>query len=50
MLVHLTEQMDGPGVRERIVAEASTLFTGDIVYGEDLLQVPTSGAQVAKLT
>ena len=50
VLVHLTEQMEGPGVRERIVAEASTVFNGDIIYGEDLLQVPTEGAQVAKLT
>ena len=50
VLVHLTEQMEGPGVRERIVAEASREFSGDIVYGEDLLQVPTTGPQVAKLT
>lgn len=50
VLVHLTEQMQGPGVRERIVAEASTLFKGEIVYGEDLLQVPVGGVRVAKLT
>jgi ribonuclease Z len=50
VLIHLTEQMEGPGVRERIIAEASTLFRGEIVYGEDLLQVPIGGVQVKKLT
>ena len=50
VLVHLTEQMEGAGVRERIVAEASRLFDGHVVYGEDLLQVPLGGVKLAKLT
>jgi ribonuclease BN (tRNA processing enzyme) len=50
VLIHLTEQMQGPGIREKIVAEASSLFKGDIVYGEDLLQVPINGVEVARIS
>ena len=50
VLVHLTEQMEGAGVRARIVAEASRLFDGHVVYGVDLLQVPLGGVKLAKLT
>ncbi|MFH1570752.1 MAG: hypothetical protein ABIL09_22360, partial [Gemmatimonadota bacterium] len=40
VLVHLTESMERPGIRERIVGEAGRVFAGNIVVGEDLLEVP----------
>ena len=43
VLVHITNQMEGPGVRERILREAGEIFDGDIIFGEDLLEVPLGG-------
>ena len=44
VLVHLTEQVLAPGLRERMCAEAAAVFDGTIVVGEDLLAVPISPA------
>ena len=40
VLVHLTEQIDRPGVREQVLVEAGQIFEGNIILGEDLLDVP----------
>lgn len=40
VLVHLTEQLEKPGIRERLIHEAGTAFGGHIFLGEDLLDVP----------
>jgi ribonuclease BN (tRNA processing enzyme) len=40
VLVHITEQIEPSGVRERIVHEAAEVFSGQIIFGEDLLDVP----------
>ena len=40
VLVHMTEQLERPGVRERVIHEAGQVFGGHIIYGEDLLDVP----------
>ena len=40
VLVHLTEQIDRPGIRERVLHEAGEIFEGTIILGEDLLDVP----------
>jgi ribonuclease Z len=37
---HITEQFDRPGVRERIIGEMSRVYTGNLFFGEDLMQVP----------
>ncbi len=37
---HLPSQMDGPGVRERLVREMGAVYGGCIVWAEDLLKVP----------
>jgi ribonuclease BN (tRNA processing enzyme) len=37
---HITEQFDRPGVRERVIGEMSTVFTGNLFFGEDLMEVP----------
>lgn len=46
VLVHLTEQMEQPGIRERILAEAAQVFAGTIIFGQDLLDVPLDAVQV----
>lgn len=45
VLVHLTEQIERPGMRERILAESAHVFAGTIILGEDLLDVPLGAVQ-----
>lgn len=40
VLVHLTEQLETPGVRERVLYEVGGIFDGQVILGEDLLEVP----------
>ena len=40
VLTHVTEQLEPPGIRERLVAEAAHIFSGRIVFAEDLTDVP----------
>lgn len=49
VLTHITEQIDRPGMRERVVGEMAAIFKGDILFGSDLLEVPVMGAAVGKL-
>ena len=39
VLVHLTEQLETPGVRERVLHEVGEVFDGQVILGEDLLEV-----------
>lgn len=41
VISHVSNQMDLPGVRERLLAEMAGIFTGNIVWGEDGMVVPT---------
>lgn len=49
VLSHITEQMDVPGVRERIITEMSGIYSGNIYFGEDLMEIPVRGPVPAKL-
>ena len=40
VLVHLTEMMETPGIRERVLADVAGVFEGQVIFGEDLLDVP----------
>lgn len=40
VLIHLTEQITRPGIRERMVAEAAEVFSGTVILGEDLMEIP----------
>jgi ribonuclease BN (tRNA processing enzyme) len=40
VLTHITEQLEQPGIRERILLEAGKVFGGQIVFAQDLLAVP----------
>jgi ribonuclease BN (tRNA processing enzyme) len=44
VLTHITEQFDRPGLRERVVREMGAIFSGEIIFGEDLLEVPLGEA------
>jgi ribonuclease BN (tRNA processing enzyme) len=49
VLTHLLEQIDQPGIRERMVREMAQIFAGDIIIGEDLLEIPIGGARLARM-
>jgi hypothetical protein len=49
VLTHMLEQIDQPGIRERMVREMAAIFGGDIVIGEDLLEIPVGGVRFAKM-
>jgi ribonuclease Z len=49
VLTHITEQLDRPGIRERAISEMAEVFRGDILFGNDLLEVPMAGAAPGKL-
>jgi ribonuclease Z len=46
---HITEQMDVPGVRERLIREMSDLFKGNLFFGEDLMEIPLDAPGPRKL-
>lgn len=46
---HVSEQMDVPGVRERLIREMSAIYNGNLFFGEDLMEIPLSSPQPAKL-
>ena len=46
---HVTEQMDVPGVRERLVSEMSAIYAGNLFFGEDLMEIPVGPPVPAKL-
>lgn len=49
VISHVTEQIDQPGVRERVVREMAEIYPGNIVFGADLMEVPVKGPVAAKL-
>ena len=46
---HVTEQFDKPGIRERVIAQMSAVYKGNIYFGEDLLEVPLDAPHLDKL-
>jgi ribonuclease Z len=46
---HITEQFDRPGVRERVIAEMSKVYGGNIFFGEDLMEIPVGGPALNRL-
>ena len=49
VLTHMLEQIDQPGIRERIIGEMSRIFDGTIIWGEDLLQVPITRPELGRM-
>lgn len=46
---HVTDQMDATGMKERLLREMVQIYSGHIIWGEDLLQIPLSGPQPRQL-
>jgi ribonuclease Z len=49
VISHVTEQFDRPGVRERVITEMSRIYSGNIFFGADLMEIPVSGPEASKL-
>jgi len=49
VISHVTEQMDVPGVRENILRTMSEIYSGNLYFGEDLMQIPVDGPKPLKL-
>lgn len=49
VISHVTEQMDVPGVRERLISDMSAIYTGNLFFGEDLMQIPVDPPAPARL-
>jgi ribonuclease BN (tRNA processing enzyme) len=49
VLTHFLEQIDQPGVREEILREMMAIYDGHIIWGEDLMEIPIEGPQMAKM-
>ena len=49
VLSHVTEQIDQPGVRERVIRDMSEIYKGNLIFGEDLMKVSVATPQPAKL-
>ena len=49
VISHVTEQMDRPGVRERILREMGARYSGNLFFGDDLMEIPVGGPAPAKL-
>jgi hypothetical protein len=48
VLTHLTAQVDTDGVRERVIAEVAEIFSGQVVFGEDLKVISARGPTLAQ--
>ncbi len=46
---HVLEQMDVPGVRERLVREMGAIYDGNIFFGEDLMEIPIAAPKPAAM-
>lgn len=46
---HVLEQMDVPGVRERLIAEMAAIYPGNLFFGEDLMVIPVDPPAPAKM-
>jgi ribonuclease BN (tRNA processing enzyme) len=49
VISHVTEQIDQPGVRERVLREMGEIYKGNLVFGEDLMEIPVKGPAAARL-
>lgn len=49
VLTHFLEQIDQPGIREQLLREMFQIFDGDIIWGEDLMEIPVTGPVMAKM-
>ncbi|MGH8636845.1 MAG: MBL fold metallo-hydrolase, partial [Burkholderiales bacterium] len=46
---HITEQMDVPGVKERLIKDMTAIYSGNLFFGEDLMEIPVHAPAPRKL-
>ena len=46
---HITEQMDVPGVKERLIREMAQIYSGNLFFGEDLMEIPVQAPAPRRL-
>ena len=46
VLTHLTDQIDQPTVREQIVHEIQQIYSGKVIWGEDLMRLGLTGKAI----
>ncbi len=49
VLVHITEMLETPGIRERLLAEIAEIYTGQVIFGEDLLEIPCGAIDMQEI-
>lgn len=49
VLSHISRQMDNPGIPERIIREVSAIYSGNLFWGQDLMEIPIGAPSLAKL-
>ncbi|MGI9426658.1 MAG: MBL fold metallo-hydrolase, partial [Hyphomicrobiaceae bacterium] len=49
VLTHITEQMDSVGMHEKLLREMAAIYDGNLIWGEDLLSIPTHGPAAGEL-
>jgi ribonuclease BN (tRNA processing enzyme) len=49
VLTHLLAQIDRPGIREQIVHEIKEVFDGQVIWGEDLMELTLDGQSVKSI-
>ena len=49
VVTHVTESIDVPGVRERVISQMSEIYKGNLFFGEDLMTIPIRGPAIRKL-
>ena len=49
VLVHITQQLESPGVRERVLHEVGEIYEGTTIFGEDLTEIPLGPIETGAL-
>jgi ribonuclease BN (tRNA processing enzyme) len=49
VMSHMLLQLDVPGVRERLIAEMKGVYPGNLIWGEDLMEIPLKDPTPAKM-
>lgn len=49
VMSHMLLQLDVPGVKERLISEMKSIYDGNLIWGEDLMEVPLKDPTPAKM-
>ncbi len=49
VLTHCISMLDGPGIMENLICEMKAVFNGNIIIGQDLMEVPLKIKQLHKI-